>query len=78
MTEPPHKSGVHHLKIDQKILDEVRMHKCTNKGYKSMIKVEIKLLQLWFKVYKMEKQKVLEKIEHFSISIYLDDIRADT
>jgi hypothetical protein len=27
VTEPPEKLGVHHLKIDRGILDEVRMHK---------------------------------------------------
>jgi hypothetical protein len=43
-----------------------------------MIKVEIKLLQLWFKDYKIEKRKMLQKIEHFSASVYLDDIRAFT
>jgi hypothetical protein len=34
-----------------------------------MIKVKIKLLQLWFKVYKIKKKKILQKIEHFSRSI---------
>jgi hypothetical protein len=43
-----------------------------------MIKVEIKLLQLRFKDYKMEKQKVLQNIEHICGSIYLNDIRAFT
>jgi hypothetical protein len=46
---------------------------CTNQAYKAMIKVEIKLLQLRFKDYKMEKQNVLQKMEHISRSIYLDD-----
>jgi hypothetical protein len=44
VTEPPQKWGVHHLKIDQGILDEVRIHKQTYETYKDMIKVEIKLL----------------------------------
>jgi hypothetical protein len=54
------------------------MHKHTNQAYKTMIKVKIKLLQLRFKIYKMEKQKMLQKIEHISGSIYLDGIRAFT
>jgi hypothetical protein len=36
------------------------------KAYKIMIKVEIKLIQLWFKDYKIEKRKIFQKIEHFS------------
>jgi hypothetical protein len=44
-------------------------NKHTYEAYKIMIKVEIKLLQLWFKVYKIKKQKVLQKIEHFCESI---------
>jgi hypothetical protein len=43
-----------------------------------MIKVKVKLLQLRFKVYKMETQKVFQKIEHFSESIDPDNIRAFT
>jgi hypothetical protein len=43
-----------------------------------MIKLEIKLLLLWFKGYKVEKQKMLQKIEYFSGSVYLDDTRAFT
>jgi hypothetical protein len=43
-----------------------------------MIKVEIKLLQLKFKVYKILKQMLLQKIEHISGSIYLDGIRTFT
>jgi hypothetical protein len=50
----------------------------TYEAYKTMIKVEIKLLQIWFKVYKMEKRKMLQKIKDFSGSIYLDDVRAFT
>jgi hypothetical protein len=46
MTEPPLKSGVHRLKINQGILNEAKMHKHTYKAYKIMIKIEIKLLQL--------------------------------
>jgi hypothetical protein len=45
VTEPPQKLGVCHLKIDQGMLDEARMHKHTYEAYKDMIKVEIKLLQ---------------------------------
>jgi hypothetical protein len=37
-------------------------------AYKTMIKVEIKLLQLWFKDY-IEKWKIFQKIEHFSGSV---------
>jgi hypothetical protein len=54
---------------------------CTNtthQTYNTMIKVKVKLLQLRFKVYKMETQKVFQKIEHFSESIDLDNIRAFT
>jgi hypothetical protein len=49
------------------------MHKHINQAYKTVIKVEIKLLQLGFKDYKMEKQKVLQKIKYISGSIYLND-----
>jgi hypothetical protein len=54
---------------------------CTNtthQAYNTMIRVKVKLLQLWFKVYKTLKQKVLQKIEHINRSIYLDDIGAFT
>jgi hypothetical protein len=44
--EPPLKSGVRRLKIDQGILDEARMYKHTYNGYKDVIIVEIKLSQL--------------------------------
>jgi hypothetical protein len=54
------------------------MHKHTYEAYKTMIKMEMKLLQLWFKDYKIEKRNMLQKIEHFSGSTYLDDIRAFT
>jgi hypothetical protein len=76
--EPLQKGGVRQLKIGQGILDEVRIHKQTSQAYKTMIKVEIKLLQVWFNEYKMEKHKMLKKIEHFNGSIYLDVIRAFT
>jgi hypothetical protein len=53
---------------------------CTNthQAYKTMIKVEVKLLQFKFKIYKTLKQKVLQKIEHISGSVHLDDTRAFT
>jgi hypothetical protein len=38
--------------------------KHTYEAYKTIIKVEIKVLQLWFKFYKALKQKVVQKIEH--------------
>jgi hypothetical protein len=44
------KCGVCHLKINWGILDEVRMYKHTYKAYKDMIKVEIKLLQLYLRI----------------------------
>jgi hypothetical protein len=50
VTEPPHKWGVHHLKIDWGILDEAKMHKHTYETYKDMIKVEIKVLQHCLKI----------------------------
>jgi hypothetical protein len=56
--------GVHRLKIDRGILNKARMHKYTYKAYKDMIKVEFKLLQLCFRYYKIEEQKMLQKIEH--------------
>jgi hypothetical protein len=49
------------------------MHKHTHQAYNTMIKVEVKLLQLQFKVYKTLKQKVLQKIEHICGSVHLDD-----
>jgi hypothetical protein len=49
-----------------------------NQAYKTIIKVEIKLLQIWFKDYKIEKWKILQKIEYFNGSVYLDDIRTFT
>jgi hypothetical protein len=54
------------------------MHKHIYEAYKIMIKVLIKLLQHRFNDYKMKKLKMLQKIEHFSESIYLDDIMAFT
>jgi hypothetical protein len=50
VTEPPMKCGVHHLKIDRGILDEARMDKHTYEAYKGMIKVAIKLLQLYLEI----------------------------
>jgi hypothetical protein len=50
--------------IDRGIRDEVRMHKHTYKAYKIIIKVEIKLLQLWFIDYKIRKWKMLQTIEY--------------
>jgi hypothetical protein len=76
--ESPQKWVVCHLKIDRWILDEARMHKHIYEAYKIMIKVLIKLLQHRFNDYKMKKLKMLQKIEHFSESIYLDDIMAFT
>jgi hypothetical protein len=64
VTESPLKFRCSSLKINQGILDEARMHKHTYEVYKYMIKVEIKLLQLYFRDYKIEKQKTLQKIEH--------------
>jgi hypothetical protein len=55
------------------------MHKHTYEGYKTMIKVEIKLLQPRFKDFKIEKRKMLQKIAkalYFSGSVYLDDVKA--
>jgi primosomal protein N'' len=40
------------------------MHKHTYEAYKDMIKVQFKLLQLGFRDYKIEKQKMPQKIEH--------------
>jgi hypothetical protein len=40
------------------------MHKHTYKAYKIIIKVKIKLLQLWFRDYKIRKWKMLKRIEH--------------
>jgi hypothetical protein len=64
MIETPQKWEVRRLKINQGILDEARMHKHIDEAYKHMIKVENKLLQLCFRDYKIEKQKMFEKIEH--------------
>jgi hypothetical protein len=69
VSEPPQRWRVHRLKIDRGILGEARMHKHTYEAYKTMIKVEIKLLQLWFNDYKMEKQEMLQNIEHICESI---------
>jgi hypothetical protein len=43
---------------------ECRKH--AYEAYKTRSKVEIKILQLWFKDYKIEKQKILQKIEHLA------------
>jgi hypothetical protein len=64
VTEPPKKWGVHHLKINRGILDKARVRKHTYEAYKDIIKVEIMLLQLVFRDYKIEKWKMLQKIEH--------------
>jgi hypothetical protein len=37
-------------------------NKHTYEAYKTMIKVEIKLSQLWFMVSQIKKQKLLQKI----------------
>jgi hypothetical protein len=54
------------------ILDEARMHKHTYKAYKDKIKLENIIIAL-FKIYKIRKQKVLQKIEHVCESVSLDD-----
>jgi hypothetical protein len=41
-------------------------NKYTYKAYKTMIKVYIKLLQLSFKVYKIEKKAILQKMKQFA------------
>jgi hypothetical protein len=60
---------------DSRRSENIQTHK---QVHKTMIKVEIKLLQLKFKVYKILKQMLLQKIEHISGSIYLDGIRTFT
>jgi hypothetical protein len=55
-----------------------KYRKHTYEAYQIMIKMEIKSLQLWFKDYKMEKWKILQKIEHICGSVYLDGITAFT
>jgi hypothetical protein len=54
--EPPQKWEVHLLKINQGILNEVRMHKHTYEAYKEKIKVE-NIIIVSFKNYKLKKRR---------------------
>jgi hypothetical protein len=66
------KWGVCFLKINRGILDEARMRKHTYEAYKDKFKVENIITSL-FKVYKIRKQNVLQKIEHVCESVSLDN-----
>jgi hypothetical protein len=59
------------------ILDEARMHKHTYEAYKDMIKVEIKLLQLYLEITRKRSRRCFKRYNIYE-SIQLDVIRAFT
>jgi hypothetical protein len=63
MTEPPQKWGVHRLRIDWGILDEMRIQKHDTQAYKTKFTWWLSYYNLGLNLQK-GKQKVLQKIEH--------------
>jgi hypothetical protein len=59
-------------------LVEVRMQQTHIRSIQTQNFIENLVITHWFKVYKIEKKKVLQKIEHICGSVYLDDVRAFT
>jgi hypothetical protein len=52
-------------------LDEVRMQQTHIRSIQTQNFIENLVIRHWFKVYKIEKKKVLQKIEHICGSVYL-------
>jgi hypothetical protein len=59
--EPPLKFRVRLLMINWGIFDEARIHKHTYEAYKDMIKVEIKLLQLYLVVTRWRNRRCFKR-----------------